>query len=45
MPDGKKIIGTADASADPASSGTPAGPQIRVVLNWFEDLKQRVPVR
>ena len=45
MPDGKKIIGTAEASADPVSSGTTAGPQIQVVLNWFEDLKQRVPVK
>ena len=45
MPDGKKIIGTADAAADPASSGTPAGPQIQAVLNWFEDLKQRMSAK
>ena len=25
-------------------SGTSAAPEIRVVLNWFEELKQRVPV-
>jgi serine/threonine-protein kinase len=45
MHDGKKIIGTADASADPTPSGTPAVPQIQVVLNWFEDLKQRMAAR
>ena len=45
MPDGRKIIGTADASADPTSSGTPAGLQIQVVLNWFEDLKQRMSAK
>ena len=39
-----KLIGATDAD-DTASSGTPAAPQIRVVLNWFEELKQRVPVR
>ena len=26
-------------------SGAPAAPQIHVVLNWFEDLKARVPAR
>jgi serine/threonine-protein kinase len=26
-------------------TGVPAPPQIQVVLNWFEDLKQRVPAR
>ncbi len=39
-----KLIGITDAG-DTASSGTPAALQIRVVLNWFEELKQRVPVR
>ena len=28
-----------------AAGPTPAPAQINVVLNWFEDLKQRVPVR
>lgn len=38
----QKVIGTADATAETASAGTVAGPQIQVVLNWFEDLKQRM---
>ena len=29
----------------PTQSGTPTTLQIQVVLNWFEQLKQRVPVR
>jgi serine/threonine-protein kinase len=42
-PDGKQLIGVAAAS----ESGTPADPtlQIRVVLNWFTDLKERVHVK
>ena len=27
------------------ASGTPAAPEIQVVLNWFEELKQRVPTK
>jgi Tol biopolymer transport system component len=39
LPNGK-FIGVVGAG-----QGTgPAAPQIQVVLNWFEDLKQRVPV-
>ncbi len=30
--------------ADQADSGEPARPQINIVLNWFEELKERVPV-
>jgi len=40
-PDGR-ILGQIDADQDP--SGALAAPQIRVVLNWTEELKQRVPV-
>jgi serine/threonine-protein kinase len=42
-PDGKQLIGVTAAS----ESGTPADPalQIRVVLNWFTDLKERVHVK
>jgi eukaryotic-like serine/threonine-protein kinase len=36
-PDGKFII-----VADAAQPGTLASPQIQVVLNWFEDVKQRM---
>jgi Tol biopolymer transport system component len=32
-------------SADQTQSGTPAAPQIQVVLNWFTELQQRVPVK
>jgi hypothetical protein len=38
-----RFIGVAIASQ--ASSGMPAAPQIHVVLNWFEELKHRVPTR
>ncbi len=41
MPDGKHFIGVIDT--DQRQAGTlSAGPQIQVVLNWFEDLKQRM---
>jgi len=40
LPDGR-LLGVV-----PAGQSRPLGaPQIQVVLNWFEDLKQRVPVR
>jgi serine/threonine-protein kinase len=40
MPDGR-LLGVVNAGAQ----GVPASPQIRVVLNWTEELKQRVPVK
>lgn len=40
-PDGKRLIGVADAT-ESAGSGE-ATQQIEVVLNWFTDLKARVP--
>jgi serine/threonine protein kinase/Tol biopolymer transport system component len=42
-PDGKYFVGR--ASSDQTQSGSPVAPQIQVVLNWFEELKQRVPVK
>jgi Tol biopolymer transport system component len=44
--DGKRILGVTNPSTGDASSssGTPAAPSIQVVLNWFEDLKQRMTV-
>ncbi len=30
--------------ADRLDTGEPTRPQINVVLNWFEELKERVPV-
>ena len=41
-PDGKFLGGIA---AGQTQSGAAAAPQIQVVLNWFEELKQRVPVK
>ena len=40
-PDGKRFVGVVAAGQN--QSGAPATPQIQVVLNWFEELKQRVP--
>ena len=41
-PDGKIV---AVVTSGQAQSGAPATPQIQVVLNWFEELKQRVPTK
>ena len=41
-PDGKRLIGVTDA-VESASAGEAATLQIEVVLNWFADLKARVP--
>jgi hypothetical protein len=40
-PDGR-ILGAILVSEGPSGTGTPS--EIRVVLNWFEELKQRVPL-
>jgi serine/threonine-protein kinase len=40
MPDGR-LLGVVDAESQP--SGAPEIPQIRVVLNWFEELNQKLP--
>ena len=42
--DGKRFIGLVNASAA-GPAGTTSTPQLQVVLNWFEDLKQRVPLK
>jgi hypothetical protein len=39
--DGQRFLSFVDAAT--AQDNTPAAPQIQVVLNWFEELKQRVP--
>jgi serine/threonine-protein kinase len=39
--DGKQFLGV--VAAGQTASGPPASPQIQVVLNWFEELKARVP--
>jgi len=41
-PDGKKFIGITSASSD--ASGA-SDSEIRVVLNWFDELAQRLPVK
>jgi serine/threonine-protein kinase len=40
--DGKRFLGLLPASA---GSGAPPRPEIRVVLNWFDELKARAPVK
>ena len=42
MPDGQRFLIT--IPADQANSDGPNQPQINIVLNWFEELKERVPV-
>jgi hypothetical protein len=41
--DGTRFLGV--VAAGQSASGAPAAPQIQVVLNWLEELKQRVPTR
>jgi len=42
--DGKQFLGVV-AAGSAAASGATAAPQIQVVLNWFEELKARVPTK
>ena len=42
MPDGKRFLAVV---APLQTEQTPAAPQIQVVLNWFSELQQRVPVK
>jgi len=42
--DGKRFLGVVGAGQN-AADGAPAAPQIQVVLNWFEELKARVPTK
>ncbi len=41
-PDGERLVMV--FPADRTEGGEPSRPQINIVLNWFEELKQRVPV-
>jgi serine/threonine-protein kinase len=43
--DGKFVVVVPDATPAPSASSQKPALQINVVLNWFEELKQRVPVR
>jgi len=40
--DGQRFLGVLPTGST-ESAGEPATPRINVVLNWFEELKQRVP--
>ena len=42
-PDGERFLRVVD-QASLTVSGEPATPRIHIVLNWFEELKERVPV-
>jgi Tol biopolymer transport system component len=42
-PDGRRFVMVEEVRA--SNSGAPAAPQIQVVLNWFEELKARVPAK
>ena len=41
--DGKRFVGLIESLQTP--QGTSNAPQIQVVLNWFEELKQRIPTK
>lgn len=41
--DGQRFLGLIDAAQTQA--GAPAAPQIQVVINWFEELKAKVPTK
>ena len=41
MPDGRILGVVPETAATPSAGSTPQ--QFQVVLNWFEELKQRVP--
>ena len=43
-PDGKRFLGVLTAASQTPAAAQ-SSPQIQVVLNWFEELKLRVPVR
>ena len=42
-PDGQRFLTVVAQEA--TSSGSPAAEQLHLVLNWFEDLKRRVPTK
>jgi len=43
MPDGKHFVVLLPASQ--AEPGNASADQINITINWFEELKQRVPVQ
>ena len=45
MPDGQHFVARAAVGTLANGTTSAARPEIYVVLNWFEELKQRVPVK
>jgi hypothetical protein len=45
MPDGQHFIAVIRAGAIPQPGVVTQMEEIRVVLNWFDELKQRVPTK
>jgi Tol biopolymer transport system component len=45
MPDGRFLALAAPGQAETGSAAGPLAPEVRLVLNWFEELKQRVPIK
>jgi hypothetical protein len=43
LPDGKRFVVLRNAQPNTASGAPPTQPEIRVVLNWFEELKKLAP--
>ena len=40
-----RVIAVVPSGQTPSVTGAPAAPQIQVVLNWFEELKAKVPTK
>jgi Tol biopolymer transport system component len=43
--DGKRFLGLMSATAPAAATAGPSRPELRVVLNWFDELKVRAPIK
>ena len=44
MPDGERFVATVPVADEGAEGDEPPAAQINIILNWFEELKERVPV-
>ncbi len=44
-PDGRRFLMMKDDQAPGAAPAAPAPGKINIVVNWLEELKQRVPVK
>ena len=42
--DGQRFLGLIDATQG-TQSGASGAPQIQIVLNWFDELKRKAPVK